>query len=263
MNLRDKTEPIPKMNSTNLYATTTHIIIKSDPNNPNSWQDLYRLIPYLRNSLCCVVCSTLLVDPLSPANTQCQHHVCRICKGGRKKIKPACETCKDCNDYKENRRLRVLLQCYKQMCITLMNLPIFNIIMQQASQPGNGFERGASNLIALIKEGATFQDDYKSNGGIPKAAYSILPCIYTNSTSISTPQQIPSKPAKEPKNILESHVRNRANIYSVLYPGGNKITLKRKPKEVPVHVNTVPKVPIPDIRPMTQRVSLILLVSPL
>lgn len=255
MNLRDKTETIPKMNSTNLYATTTHIIIKSDPKNPNSWQDLYRLIPYLRNSLCCVVCSTLLVDPLSPANAQCQHHICRVCKGGRKKIKPACEACKDCKEYRENRRLRVLLQCYKQMCVTLMNLPIFKIIIQQASQPGNGFERGASNLIALIKEGAAFQDDYKSNGGIPKAAYSILPCVYTNSTTISTPQHIPHKQTKESRTILESHFRNRANVYSVLYPGGNKITLKRKPKETPPQMNSVPKVPIPDIRPLNQRVS--------
>lgn len=258
MNLRNTTEPIPKMNSTNLYATTTHIIIKADPQNPSSWQDLYRLIPYLRNSLCCVVCSTLLVDPLSPANTQCQHHICKVCRGGRKKIKPACETCKDCKDYRENKRLRVLLQCYKQMCVTLMSLPIFKIIIQQASQPGNGFERGASNLITLIKEGASFQDDYKSNGGIPKAAYSILPCVYTNST-ISTPQQIPPKPTKESRNILESHVRSRTNVYSVLYPGGNKITLKRKPKETQAHMNSVPKVPIPDIRPVTQRVCVVLL----
>ncbi|KAJ8975816.1 hypothetical protein NQ317_013747 [Molorchus minor] len=104
MGSKENPVPVPKMNSTNLYVTTTQIIMKSDPTNPNSWQDLYRLVPYLRNSLCCVVCSYLLVDPLTPMIAQCQHHLCRPCKGGRKKIKPACEGCKDCKDYMENKR---------------------------------------------------------------------------------------------------------------------------------------------------------------
>lgn len=74
-----------RMNSTNLYVTTTQIILKADALNPQSWQE-NRLVPYLRNSLCCVVCSMLLVDPLTPAGAQCQHHVCRKCRGGRKKL---------------------------------------------------------------------------------------------------------------------------------------------------------------------------------
>ncbi|CAH1153593.1 unnamed protein product [Phaedon cochleariae] len=232
MNFKDRTVSGPKMNSTNLYVTTTRIIMKSDPSNPSSWQDLFRLVPYLRNSLCCVVCSNLLVDPFSPNIAQCQHHLCRGCKGGRKKIKPACEGCKDCRDYSENTRLRILLQCYKKMCSSLINSQLFTSITQQASDLGTGFESGASNLILLIKEGAAFQDDYKSNGGLPKSAYAILPCIYSNSvtTQIQSVQEPPSR--NEENNILNSNVLNRSAFYSVLYPGnGSKITLKRKPKE--------------------------------
>ncbi|XP_066157914.1 E3 ubiquitin-protein ligase MSL2 isoform X1 [Euwallacea fornicatus] len=228
------------MNSTNLYVTTTQIILKSDPLNPQSWQDLYRLIPYLRNSLCCVVCSMLLVDPLTPTDAHCQHHLCRKCKGGRKKIKPQCESCKDCNEYSENRGLRILMQMYKRMCITLMHSPIFKCISMQATKPSPGFERGATNLIQLIKEGAIFEDAYESRGGLPKSTYSILPCIYTNSScpqsqTISQPSQVEhSKP-------VQVNNQNKS-LYSVVYPGsGNKITIKRKPKEsTNISVNNVP-----------------------
>ncbi|CAG9855126.1 unnamed protein product [Phyllotreta striolata] len=246
MNLKDKCLTGPKMNSTNLYVTTTQIIMKADPKNPNSWQDLYRLVPYLRNSLCCVVCSNLLVDPYTPTIAQCQHHVCRICKGGRKKIKPACEGCKDCRDYSENKRLRILLQCYKKMCISIIHSPLFNSISLQASEPGTGFERGASNLILLIKEGASFEDNYKSSGGLPKSTYSILPCIYTNSVNAQSTQQ-PQGSLNSEKNVLLNN--SRSSFYSVLYPGnGSKITLKRKFKEGGSN-NTNNKVSVANNRP--------------
>ncbi|KAL1493030.1 hypothetical protein ABEB36_011172 [Hypothenemus hampei] len=220
-----------RMNSTNLYVTTTQIILNSDPKNPQSWQDLYRLVPYLRNSLCCVVCSSLLLDPLTPTNGFCQHHLCRRCKGGRKRIKPQCESCKDCSDYSSNRGLRILMQLYKKMCSHLMNSSIFKCIKIQASQPGTGFERGASNLIQLIKEGALFEDNYESQGGLPKSTYSILPCIYTNS---ATAQNIPIPQTSQAESSKTFHSINQSNspLYSVVYPGsGNKITIKRKSNE--------------------------------
>ncbi|XP_057666049.1 E3 ubiquitin-protein ligase MSL2 [Diorhabda carinulata] len=237
MNVKDKSIAGPKMNSTSLYVTTTQIILKADPKNSNSWQDLYRLIPYLRNSLCCVVCSNLLVNPYSPTIAQCQHHICKLCKGGRKKIKPACEGCRDCVDYSENKRLRILLQCYKKMCSSLISSPLLKCISMQESELGTGFERGASNLLSLIKEGALFEDDYKSNGGLPKSTYSILPCIYTNTQS---------KPNNEKAIVLTPNIQ-RSSFYSVLYPGnGSKITLKRKTKEAS---GTVSKALVTNSRP--------------
>ncbi|KAK4871701.1 hypothetical protein RN001_015825 [Aquatica leii] len=217
------------MNSTSLYITTNQIILKSDPNNPSTWQDLYRLAPYLRNSLCCVVCGNLLLDPLTPSAGKCQHHLCRKCKGGRKKIKPACIWCKECKTYSENKTLRILLQCYKKMCIMLINSGIFRRLIEQASQ---GSDCGASNLILLIKEGATFEDDYQINVGLSKSVYSILPCIYTNS-STQTLQLTHTEKGRG--TLLNSNVQNVSNgntLYSVMYAGsGNKLTIKCKSKE--------------------------------
>jgi male-specific lethal 2 len=220
------------MNSTSLYVTTNQIILKSNPSNPNTWQDLYRLVPYLRNSLCCVVCGNLLVDPLTPAVGRCQHHLCRRCIGGRKKIKPACLWCKDCSDYSDNKNLRILLQCYKKMCIALVKSGIFKGLLEQAAkkQTATGVERGAGNLIGLIREGAAFQDDYESKGGLPKSTYSILPCVYTNSST----QTLQLANVNNTKNVINSSLnKNRTSLYSVMFAGtGNKITIKRKSKEI-------------------------------
>ncbi|XP_045482379.1 E3 ubiquitin-protein ligase MSL2 [Harmonia axyridis] len=236
-----------KMNSLSLYVTTNQIILKADPNNSTTWQDLYRLLPYLRNSLSCVVCSNLLVDPQSPTGGRCNHHICKKCKGGRKKIKPACTGCRYCLEYYENKSLKILLQCYQQMCQHLTQSPIYAGLLEQASiiSPVQSVERGAGNLLALIREGSEFHDDYQSEGGIPKSTYNILPCVYTNSSTQTlqvTPVENNSVPlAQNVLNIVNSsntsNIPSRPNIgsnlYSVMYPGAiNKITIKRKPNEL-------------------------------
>uniref|UniRef100_A0A1Y1KNL2 CXC MSL2-type domain-containing protein n=1 Tax=Photinus pyralis TaxID=7054 RepID=A0A1Y1KNL2_PHOPY len=223
-----------KMNSTSLYITTSQIILKSDPNNPSTWQDLYRLAPYLRNSLCCVVCGNLLTDPLTPVSGKCQHHICRKCKGGRKKIKPACVWCKDCKSYTENQTLRILLQCYKKMCIMLTQSGIFQRLLQLATQD-SGF--GASNLIMLIKEGASFEDDYQINVGLSKSLYSILPCIYTNSSTQTLQLTHNDKNRGMLLNSTMQKVTDHEALYSITYAGsGNKITIKRKSKETHIPI---------------------------
>lgn len=217
-----------KVNSTSLYITTNKIILNARADNPNSWQDLYRLVPYLRNSLCCVVCGNLLIEPLTPAGGKCPHHLCRKCKGGRKKIKPACTFCKDCDDYRENLQLRTLLQCYKRMCMYLINSDIYKNIESQVNSLNNSnIERGSTNFLSLIKEGASFKDEYRSNSGLSKTTYSILPCVYTNSPNVQVTNA---------DNIVFNsnlkNVTNRGPLYSVMYAGsGNKITIKRRPKE--------------------------------
>ncbi|KAL3290000.1 hypothetical protein HHI36_023377 [Cryptolaemus montrouzieri] len=236
-----------KMNSVSLYVTTNQIILKADPKDPSSWQDLYRLLPYLRNSLSCVVCSNLLVNPQTPAGGRCNHYICRKCKGGRKKLKPTCSWCRNCMEYTENKNLKILLQCYQQMCLHLTRNGIYAGLMEQASRITSitSIERGANNLLALIKEGSEFQDDYQSEGGIPKSTYNILPCVYTNS-STQTLQMTPIESNTVPPttNVISlvntsnlGNVPTRSNIgsnlYSVMYPGAiNKITIKRKTKDL-------------------------------
>ena len=37
-----------------------------------------RTLPILRNSLSCTVCESLLVEPYTPEDTDCEHHVCKV-----------------------------------------------------------------------------------------------------------------------------------------------------------------------------------------
>jgi len=56
------------------------------------------------------------VEPYTPEDTDCEHHVCKGCKGGTKVMKPACSWCKDYSKYFENVQLRILIQNYKKLC---------------------------------------------------------------------------------------------------------------------------------------------------
>lgn len=104
------------MNATNYYVSTTRLVLQADPDSPPSWQDLYTALPTLRNSLSCTVCENLLSEPYTPEETTCEHHVCKSCKGGVKKLRPTCSWCKDYSKYSENVQLRILLENYKKLC---------------------------------------------------------------------------------------------------------------------------------------------------
>ncbi|XP_043288641.1 E3 ubiquitin-protein ligase MSL2 [Venturia canescens] len=226
------------MNATSLYVSTCRLVLQADVEDPNSWTDLYRLVPYLRQSLSCTVCSNLLIEPHTPTETNCQHHVCRACRGGRKKLKPSCGWCKDYEKYIENVQLRILLQCYKKLCEYLRSTGIYrNLILSVAASNSSNncpAAMGANSLMELLQEGAGFKDEFKCNAGLSKSAYSILPCVYTSTTSTQTQantlptidnlatQTVPDSPAIRT-------VSNGSSIYSVMYAGsGNKITIKRK-----------------------------------
>ncbi|KOX75848.1 Male-specific lethal 2 like protein [Melipona quadrifasciata] len=183
------------MNATSLYVSTCRLVLQADADDPNSWTDLYRLVPYLRQSLSCTVCSNLLIEPHTPTETNCQHHVCRGCRGGRKKLKPSCVS---------------------------------------SNKAGNNASAiGASSLMELIQEGSGFKDEFKSTAGLSKSAYSILPCVYTSTTSTQTQGNTIQNSEAVSQSISDSPairtVSNGSSIYSVMYAGsGNKITIKRK-----------------------------------
>lgn len=179
------------MNAISLYVSASRVLFhQSDTENPN-YSDLYRLIPYLRQSLSCTVCANLLIEPFTADNSICQHHVCRACIGGRKNLKPTCSSCKNYNNYHANTQLRILLQCYKSLCNYILATPnIYNSMHSYVHV--DAFSNGnneAHNLAELVDEGAQFHDEYKSNSGLPKSKISILPCIFTTtSSSVSTSQ---------------------------------------------------------------------------
>lgn len=241
------------MNATSLYVSTCRLVLQADVDDPNSWTDLYRLVPYLRQSLSCSVCSNLLIEPYTPKETNCQHHVCRKCRGGRKKLKPMCGWCKDYTKYEENIQLRILLQCYKKLCEYIISTTIYISLIEQsgANSGQNGLSHGTSSLIDLLQEGAGFSDNYKSTAGLTKSEYSILPCIYTNSST----QTLQNAMQQGEKPVLPSDVRTVSNgsaLYSVLYNGqGNKITIKRKHSDN----DTAPKIKIKNLEPNQQPIN--------
>lgn len=202
------------MNATSLYVSTCRLVLQADVEDPNSWTDLYRLVPYLRQSLSCTVCSNLLIEPHTPTETNCQHHVCRGCRGGRKKLKPSCGWCKDYDKYIENVQLRILLQCYKKLCEYLRSTAIYrNLILSVAasnSTNNSPAAMGANSLMELLQEGAGFKDEFKSNAGLSKSAYSILPCVYTSTTSTQT--QAHSMPAVE--NLAPQTVPGKCRFFN-------------------------------------------------
>ena len=222
------------MNATSLYVSTCRLIILADAADKSSWTDLFRLVPYLRQSLSCTVCGNLLKEPYTPTSASCQHHVCKKCKGGRKKLKPSCSWCKDYESYGENLQLRILLQCYKKLCEYFMGTDVYKILLDEDEIAAgvNGSTVASSGLIDLIQEGAGFSDDYKSTAGLSKSAYSILPCVYTNSAgtqthAASTSNNSDSKSSKD--SPTSRSTSNGSPLYSVMYAGsGNKITIKRK-----------------------------------
>ena len=212
------------MNATSLFVSTSRVVLQAHEGE-SSWSDLHRLVPYLRQSLSCTVCSNLLIEPFTPTETSCQHHVCRSCRGGRKKLKPSCSWCKDYDTYVENVLLRILLQCYKKLCTYITSTEIYRSLLASGS-----------SLIELINEGAEFKDDYKSSSGLSRSAYSILPCVYSSSQSQvpspsvapSTSPPVDSPPGNEHVSPVSCQsVSNGSSLYSV-YNIGSKMTFKRK-----------------------------------
>lgn len=171
------------MNATSLYVSTCRLVIQAnseDLEDQASWNDLYRLLPYLRNSLSCTVCDSLLVEPYSPESS-CQHHVCKSCRGGKKKLKPSCSWCKSYDTYVENIQLRILLQCYKKLNEYLASTLIYRKLMLS-----NG---GTNGLLEIIQEGAGFKDEYISSAGLSKTALKQLPCLLTPNLTVNVQTQ--------------------------------------------------------------------------
>ena len=210
------------MNATSLYVSTCRLVIQAnseDLEDTSSWNDLYRLLPYLRNSLSCTVCDSLLVEPYSPDST-CQHHVCKACRGGKKKLKPSCSWCKSYESYVENVQLRILLQCYKKLNEYLAGTLIYRKLMLIAS---NG---GTNGLLEIIQEGAGFKDEYISSAGLSKTALKQLPCLLTPNliSQSSVNVQTQTQTATNNAAVAAVHVEKKPNPVAIQSSNGPSTT---------------------------------------
>lgn len=66
-------------NSTNLYLQVCQTLLTCSYDKPSSFADLYKFLPWLRQSLTCCVCSNVVRDPMSSTESACQHFICKYC----------------------------------------------------------------------------------------------------------------------------------------------------------------------------------------
>ncbi|KAK6299581.1 hypothetical protein J4Q44_G00296140 [Coregonus suidteri] len=133
------------VNATTLYVSACRSVLQCDPRDPRALAELYKLLPFFRQSLSCLVCGNLLQDPIAPTNSQCQHYVCRGCKGQRMLLKPSCSWCKDYSRFQENRQLSLLVHCYRKLCLYIAQSPLAPHIASAASD--------SPDLLAILNEG--------------------------------------------------------------------------------------------------------------
>ncbi|KAK3541516.1 hypothetical protein QTP86_028175 [Hemibagrus guttatus] len=133
------------VNATALYVSACRSVLRCDPRDPQALSELYKLLPFFRQSLSCLVCGNLLQDPIAPTNSSCQHYVCKACKGKKMMMKPSCSWCKDYEQFEENKQLCILVDCYRKLCEYIMGSPLARHISSEAD--------GAADIVALLNEG--------------------------------------------------------------------------------------------------------------
>ena len=157
-------------NAMTLYITACRYVIQADQNIPESWEDLYRYLPYLRQALSCCVCGKLLLCPMGPVESACLHHVCQNCIGKKMRMKPSCSWCKDFDSFVENRQLRSIVKCFTKLCEYIASSQIGRRIA--TGDVGNGL---TNNLLTILQEASEFHDDFDT--GFTLLPVSLLPAV--------------------------------------------------------------------------------------
>lgn len=132
------------VNATTLYVSACRSVLQCDPRDPQALEEIYKLLPFFRQSLACLVCGNLLQEPIAPTNSTCQHYVCKSCKGKKMIMKPSCSWCKDYEQFEENKQLCILVDCYKKLCEYIAHSPLAQHISTAAG--------GSPDLLALLNE---------------------------------------------------------------------------------------------------------------
>lgn len=132
------------VNATALYVSASRAVLQCDPRQPHTFAEMYKLLPFFRKSLACLVCGKLLQDPISQTHPECQHYVCLGCKGQKMQIRPSCSRCKDHSSFQENKQLSLLVQCYRKLCLYLIHSPLLSCVSNHVG--------GSPEVMALLEE---------------------------------------------------------------------------------------------------------------
>ena len=103
-----------EMSATILYVQACKFMLVPDEHTPSMWEELFSLLPKLRQSLSCRVCRGLLVDPFG--SLCCEHYVCRGCLKKKRSLNPGCRWCQNLDKLVEEKQIRIVLACYKKFC---------------------------------------------------------------------------------------------------------------------------------------------------
>uniref|UniRef100_A0A3P8SW63 E3 ubiquitin-protein ligase MSL2 n=1 Tax=Amphiprion percula TaxID=161767 RepID=A0A3P8SW63_AMPPE len=132
------------VNATALYVSASRAVLQCDPRKPHTFAEMYKLLPFFRQSLACLVCGKLLQDPISTTHPECQHYVCLGCKGQKMQIRLSCSRCRDYSCFQENKQLSLLVQCYRKLCLYVTHSPLLQSISSHAG--------GSPEVMALLEE---------------------------------------------------------------------------------------------------------------
>lgn len=120
------------MSATELYVKACRCLYSNETCDQSSWNELLLYLPQLRASLSCRVCRGLIVDPQSSG--YCQHYVCRDCLKKKRALNPGCKWCLDWNKLQQSdRKVRVVLACYKLLCETIQTSDFYNNMAKDAT----------------------------------------------------------------------------------------------------------------------------------
>ncbi|KAJ8357107.1 hypothetical protein SKAU_G00199010 [Synaphobranchus kaupii] len=125
-------------------------VLQCDPRDPQSLAQLFKLLPFFKQSLSCLVCGNLLKDPIAPTNSSCQHYVCKACKGQKMNMKQSCSWCKDYEQFEENKQLSILVECYKKLFEYIAESSLARHITSSAGD--------CPEVLELLKEGLSLTE---------------------------------------------------------------------------------------------------------
>ncbi|KAL8585908.1 hypothetical protein ACOMHN_061069 [Nucella lapillus] len=143
------------MNAYEYYLSTCKYVLLADPSNKSTWVDLYSYLPCLRQMMSCCVCGNIMLKPKGPGHGYCLHHVCSACIGGKMRLRPVCSWCRTHEGFVDNPSMRLLILCFKKMCVFINNSAIGKQIRRSVT---NGSQ--TNTLIRVLDEGEAFEDDY-------------------------------------------------------------------------------------------------------
>lgn len=102
------------MNATTLYVEACKCMLSLETDNQAVWDQMFHLLPMLRQALSCRVCRGLLIEPYG--SHSCEHHVCKGCLRRKRALTPGCRWCTNLEKLTEDKQARIVLACYQKLC---------------------------------------------------------------------------------------------------------------------------------------------------